>query len=194
MDDAMTMTLPSYPRVIEMIKGQIYKMARPAISHVRASRSIFRILDNHFQGKKCEFFPEPQVQLGDDEVAPDACVVCDPSKVTKTKIVGAPDLVIEILSPSTRRKDMEAKHPLYEEHGVKEYWMIEPVSGDVTIYSLLENGKYNNPPRTYPLLSEEDKTNMARDGLHYLIIEEFTSPLFPELTIKLSELFEYLEQ
>lgn len=186
----VAINLPNYNYVIEKIKGEIYKMARPSISHIRASRSVFRILDNHFVGTSCEFFPEPQVQLGADEVAPDACVVCDPSKIMETKIVGAPDLIIEILSPSTRKKDIEKKQPLYEEHGVKEYWTIDPKAGVVEVRVLTE-GKYKNT--IYPLLSEHDKEELTMYGRHNEIIEEFTSPTFPDLTVKLSELFDYMK-
>jgi len=190
MDEAMN--FPHYFPVIEKIKGKIYKMARPAIPHSRAKVSINRILGNHFYGRECEFFDEPQVQLGENEVAPDACVVCDPSKVTETKIIGAPDLVIEILSPSTGKKDRTEKRILYGEHGVKEYWMIEPKIGSVEIWLLHLNGTELKLHDTVYLQSEEVKGNLIKYGGQNMITEEFTSPTFPDLTIQLSELFNYL--
>jgi len=190
MDDAMN--FPSYPTVIEKIKGQIYKMARPAISHSRAGRNIKSIFHLHFRGKECEFFDEPQVQLGENEVAPDACVVCDPSKVTETKIVGAPDLVIEILSPSTAKKDRTDKRILYGEHGVREYWIVDPKSGSVEIWLLLPNERRLDLHDSAYFQSEETKKDILKYGGANMIVEEFTSPTFPDLTIKLSELFDYL--
>jgi len=186
------MNRSTYPRIIETIKGKIYKMARPALKHIEAGGNLNWFFRNYFRGRDCKYFSEPTVQLGESEVVPDICVVCDKSKLTETRIIGTPDLVVEILSPSTRKKDIEEKHPLYEEHGVKEYWMVDPVAGFVEIYTLLDSGKYTNLPRSYSLLSDEDKVNLTSDGMHHLIVEEVTSTLFPNLTIQLSELFDYL--
>jgi len=192
MDDVMK--FPGYFPVIEKIKGKIYKMARPAIPHIRAGTAIFGILIPYFRGRKCEFFIEPQVQLGEDEVAPDACVVCDPSKVHDAKIVGAPDLIIEILSPSTGKKDRTDKRILYGEHGVKEYWMIEPKVGSIEIWLLLANEAKLELHDSVYFQSEETKNDLIKYGGENMIVEEFTSPTFPDLTIRLSELFYYMKK
>ena len=186
------MNFPNYFPTIESIKGKIYKMARPAIVHSWAGVSINRILGNYFYGKKCRLFNEPQVQLGENEVAPDACVVCDATKVTETKIVGAPDLVIEILSPSTGKKDRTDKRILYGEHGVKEYWMLEPKIGSVEIWVLPPNGNELVFHDSVYFQSEETKSDLIKYGGQNMIVEEFTSATFPDLTIQLSELFNYL--
>jgi len=184
--------LPDYPYVIEKIKGKIYRMARPAIPHIKVGTAIVGILYHHFRGKKCEFFLEPQVQLGEDVVAPDACVVCDLSKVQYAKIVGAPDLVIEILSPSTGKKDRTEKRILYGEHGVKEYWIIDPKSGSVEIWLLPPDATKLELHDSAYFQTEADKNNLAKYGGQNMITEDFTSPTFPDLTVKLSELFEYM--
>ena len=88
------MSQSDYPYVIEKIKGIIHQMARPAMNHVNAGANLSFLFKGHFWGKECRFYPEPDVQLGDDTVSPDACVVCDPVKVHDLRIVGAPDLVI----------------------------------------------------------------------------------------------------
>ena len=85
-----------YPSVIETIKGKIYKMARPALNHIEAGARLTWLLMNYFNGKECKFLPEPTVELGENQVVPDICIVCDKSKLKKTRIVGAPDLVIEV--------------------------------------------------------------------------------------------------
>jgi len=73
---------------------------------------------------------------------PDICVVCDPSKIDEKGIVGAPDLVVEVQSPSTARYVMSQKFDIYEEAGVKEYWVVYPKVG-LTVFLLQDNGKYD---------------------------------------------------
>ena len=77
-------------------------------------------------------------------VQPDICVVCDLSKLDRRGCLGAPDMIVEILSPSTGRYDLNEKFALYERSGVREYWVVEPSGGAVTVFLLQENGKYDN--------------------------------------------------
>jgi Uma2 family endonuclease len=103
-------------------------------------------------------------------VQPDLCVVCDPTMVDEKNCFGAPNLVVEILSKSTSRKDMTIKYDLYEENGVQEYWIINPFQKDVHIYTL-QNGKYV--------------------GSRPFILETMLeSPTFPELKIEVDAIFE----
>lgn len=92
-------------------------------------------------------FPK-QGETADDKidtvVQPDICVICDLSKIDKHGCCGAPDLIVEILSPSTLRRDLTEKFALYEEHGVKEYWIVQPKDEAITIFLLQEDGKYDN--------------------------------------------------
>ena len=77
-------------------------------------------------------------------VQPDICVICDLSKLDDLGCCGAPDMIVEILSPSTAKRDMNDKFNLYEEHGVKEYWMVHPKDKTVNVFLLQENGKYDD--------------------------------------------------
>ena len=185
------MKFPDYPYVIEKIKGVIHQMARPATNHIKTGANLSFLFMRHFWGRECEFFPEIDVRLGENSVSPDACVVCDLSKVNDMRIVGAPDLVIEILSPSTKKKDEKDKFQLYEEHLVREYWLVDPKSGSVQIWVLSDENKFVLTT-TVAFISEDEKEKLREHNYDHLIIEEFTSTIFPDLTIQLSELFDYL--
>ena len=136
---------------IEIIEGEAVMMAPPSVGHQRVSREIFRQLANYLEGKKCEVFVAPfGVRLfeqdGDSQedvdtlVEPDISVICDKSKLDKFGCKGAPDMVVEILSPSTRRHDRLVKLGLYQRAGVREYWIANPEEKTVQVL-LLENGK-----------------------------------------------------
>ena len=77
-------------------------------------------------------------------VQPDICVVCDLSKLDKNGCIGAPDMIIEISSPSTSKRDMNDKFILYEKHGVKEYWIVHPTDKTIHVFLLQDNGKYDD--------------------------------------------------
>jgi Uma2 family endonuclease len=79
----------------------------------------------------------------DTVVQPDICVICDLSKIDERGCCGAPDMIVEILSPSTFKKDVTEKFTLYEESGVKEYWIVHPNDKAVTVFLLQEDGKYD---------------------------------------------------
>ncbi len=138
---------------IELINGKIFKMSpAPSITHQEVSRNLAGHFWEYFKGHKCNYFVAPSdvflenisdtgEKLKDTVVQPDLFVVCDLGKMKENGCHGAPDLVIEIISPSTARKDMGFKYDLYEEQGVKEYWVVYPKDGAVSIYRL-EDGKY----------------------------------------------------
>lgn len=113
----------------ELIDGMIYDMTpAPNIKHQTILLNLTRILDNYLQGKSCSlFFAPTDVVLSEyDVVQPDLLVVCDRAKITEKNIQGAPDLIIEVLSPSTAKKDHWEKKNLYERSGVKEYLLVDP--------------------------------------------------------------------
>jgi len=125
----------------------------PELSHQSVSFEIARQIGNYLKGKRCRAFTAPfDVRLAENNnqndnyvdtvVQPDIVVVCDPEKLDRRGCNGAPDLVIEILSPSTGGKDLTVKYDLYEQHGVKEYWIIHPAEQTLLVYKLDENGKY----------------------------------------------------
>ena len=119
----------------------------PALGHQSISVDLTRQLANFLKGKPCKVFHAPfDVRLnagtGDDTVVqPDIAVVCDMSKLSEKGCVGAPDLVIEILSPSSARRDRFLKLNAYQRAGVREYWIVDPDTKTVLV-NILENGKY----------------------------------------------------
>ena len=138
---------------IEIIDGEAVMMAPPSSVHQEITGELFRQLANYLQGKKCKVYAAPfAVRLFEREgdspeavdtmVEPDISVVCDRGKIDKHGCKGAPDLVIEVLSPSTRRHDKFVKFGLYQRAGVREYWIVDPVSRDIQAF-LLEDGRYS---------------------------------------------------
>lgn len=133
--------LPDEQRV-ELIDGVFYDMAAPTTIHQGIAGFLHKkFLDFVMENKgPCFPFISPvDVQLDCDDktvVQPDVLVVCDRSKYKNGRVFGAPDLVIEVLSPSTRRKDMQLKMYKYSEAGVREYWMVDPEKKVVVQYDL----------------------------------------------------------
>ncbi len=148
----------------ELINGVAYNMTpAPSVNHQRVSRQLLLQIGIFLSDKPCEVFSAPlDVRLPEtnekDEdiknvVQPDMFVVCDSSKLDEKGCKGAPDLIIEIVSPSSASIDNIKKLQQYEKNGVKEYWIVHPIYKIVTIYKIMENGLYGKP-ETY---SEEDK-------------------------------------
>ena len=167
---------------VELFKGKIFEMSpAPNLKHQRVSLLVTRYLDRFFENQKCGLFVAPfDVRLinftkstADNTVftvvQPDLCVICDQSKLDKRGCIGSPDLVVEILSPGNSKKELGIKFNLYEENGVLEYWIVNPLEESVLIYSLV-NGKYIG---TKPLIDEE----------------KIISPLFQELDFEIAKIF-----
>ncbi|GHU09309.1 hypothetical protein FACS1894151_06810 [Spirochaetia bacterium] len=136
----------------EIIDGKLYMMSTPTTNHQRVLTEFLVQLHAFLKDKPCQVFPAPfSVRLEPEEkrknkkdniiVEPDIVVICDKSKIDKNGCNGAPDFVIEILSPSTVRKDTVIKLNKYLNAGVREYWLAEPESKTVMV-CVLENGKY----------------------------------------------------
>ncbi len=125
----------------EIIEGKAWDMSpAPTTSHQIIVVELTVILGNYLKGKKCRVLVSPfDVRLLDEEsdsvVQPDLSVICDPSKLDKQGCKGAPDIVIEILSPSTAFKDETRKFKLYEKHKVREYWIINPETYHIMVYA-----------------------------------------------------------
>ena len=138
------LTLPDEQRV-ELIDGVIYDMSSPTSFHQLIGGFIYSQIMQFIRekGGSCIPFIAPMdVQLDCDNrtiVQPDVMIVCDRSKINRQRIFGAPDFVIEVLSPSTKRKDILIKGYKYQNAGVKEYWMINPDSKTVTVYDFRED-------------------------------------------------------
>ena len=126
----------------ELIDGIPYAMSAPTVRHQRISGELFGQFWNYLKGKQCEVFAAPfDVRLNADKeddtvVQPDLVVICDKSKLDEKGCKGAPDLVVEILSPSTASKDKILKLNKYQEVGVKEYWIVDPERNLVDVLTL----------------------------------------------------------
>lgn len=132
----------------EIIGGQVWSMTpAPTTRHQRISRNLGTDLYSKLKDAPCEVFIAPvDVVLSEyDVVQPDVLIVCDKAKITEANIQGAPDVVLEILSPSTAGKDKREKLQLYERHGVQEYFLIYPEHRVVERFKLEENAKYGSP-------------------------------------------------
>ncbi len=114
----------------EIIGGEAYNMTpAPGIKHQNVVVNFTRIIGNELKGKPCRPFVAPTdvVLSNHDVVQPDIFVVCDEKKITEANIQGAPDLVVEVLSPATALKDKREKRALYERSAVREYIIIDPI-------------------------------------------------------------------
>ena len=167
---------------VELIKGKILTMCpAPNSYHQEISGNLYFELRSILKNQNCKLFAAPfDVRLinykesTDDTkvqtiVQPDLCIICDTNKIDVQGCIGAPDLIIEILSKGNSKKEMDIKYDLYEENGVLEYWIVNPSEKTIFIY-VLKDGKYIG---TKPLI--EDST--------------LKSPTFPKLTFEVKEVF-----
>lgn len=139
---------------LELIKGYIYKMSpAPSRRHQAIVWNLNGIIWSFLKHQPCQAYAAPfDVRLpikdkkSNQEITtvlqPDICIICDISKLDERGCVGAPDLVIEVLSPGNSDKEMKQKYNAYEESGVKEYWMVYPDYEHVLIFTLDEFGKF----------------------------------------------------
>jgi Uma2 family endonuclease len=166
----------------ELIDGQAHAMTpAPAPLHQEVVVGLLRVLDVFFRVQGCKVYVAPldvrlpdYVEQSDDDtptvVQPDLLVVCDPRKVDSLGVRGAPDLVVEVLSPSTAYRDETDKLLLYERHGVREYWIVNPRTGRVVVHALNKFCVYGKP-------------------IVYLNTETLRSMAFPDLRVDLSTVF-----
>ena len=129
----------------ELIDGQLYMMAPPNRRHQDILQSLSWCIESHIRLQKgtCKVYPAPfAVFLNADDktyVEPDISVICDRNKLDDRGCKGAPDWIIEIVSPSSRRMDYRSKHNLYGDAGVREYWIVDPEKERVTVYHYEED-------------------------------------------------------
>jgi Uma2 family endonuclease len=154
-------------------------MTAPNRMHQKIARNLYYFFIVYFQHKPCEFYPAPfdvRLPVGIKKgkyttvVQPDLSVFCDQEKLDQKGAKGAPDLVVEILSPGNSRRDMKDKFEVYEMAGVREYWIFHPVDAFVLQYLLNEEGKFIGLPAVH-----------SPDILH--------SNIFPDLFFSLGEIF-----
>ncbi|HTI09992.1 MAG TPA: Uma2 family endonuclease [Puia sp.] len=157
-DPSYTYTYADYMRWnflerLELLRGKIFRMGALNTAHQLVGGKLYNEFYNYLKGKSCQVFIAPydirlpiQNKKRDDEITtvvqPDVCVVCDSSKVDERGVCGAPDLVIEILSPGNSKKEVRDKYELYEEAGVKEYWVVNPTEQNLVVFLLTAEGKF----------------------------------------------------
>lgn len=129
----------------EIIDGVAYNLSpAPSTRHQAIVGNLFAYLHRHLAGKGCRPLMAPtDVRLSEtDVVQPDILVVCDPARITASHIEGAPELVMEVLSPGTSAKDLREKKWLYQRSGVREYWVVDPLELYVQRFLLSSEGRY----------------------------------------------------
>ncbi len=139
----------------ELLDGVAYLGPSPSRAHQEVSTNLVRELSLYFKDGLCKVYHAPfEVRLIEDTcnekycdtvVQPDLSVICDPNKLDERGCRGAPDWIIEIVSPSSASLDYIKKRELYERHGVKEYWIIHPIDEILQVYTLNEEGRYGAP-------------------------------------------------
>ena len=172
----------------EIIGGKVVMLAAPSMNHEYVAGTIYNLFYNYLRGKLCQAFSShTAVYLKDgEEYQPDVKVVCDRSKIRADGIHGAPDLVVEVLSPSTGRYDKGHKMRVYERCGVREYWTVDPVSRTIEQY-VLEDGRFSLLGY-YKQLDKVDLLCMSeKEQAEW--VNEFHCTLFDDLTISVDEVF-----
>jgi len=164
----------------EILEGTPYLQAAPSRIHQEILMELSRQIADYLVGKPCKIYPAPFcVRLDDNEkndsniynvVEPDVTIVCDKFKLDDKGCKGAPDMIVEILSPSSNRIDRVIKFKKYEEVGVKEYWIVEPNDKIVSVFVLQPDGRYGRPE----IYTDEDK----------IVVN-----IFPDLEIDLKSIF-----
>ena len=172
----------------ELIGGKVVMMSPAATDHNRIARNIFGIFWGHLKGKKCEPFGDGEaVYLTDeDHFVPDMVVVCDPDKVKWDGIHGAPDLVVEVLSPGTAKNDRGHKRDVYESCGVREYWIVSPGDKSVEVYR--SNGNRFIFHNIYTLRPDWMLAKMSEEE-RAAVETHFKCSLFDDLDISLEDIF-----
>jgi len=137
--------------MVELIKGKVFKAAAaPRRKHQEIAGKLFNKFYNFLENAPCKVYISPfdvrlPVHSKKNEdiytvVQPDICIVCDPSKLDDAGCVGAPDLVVEILSPGNNKKELKYKYEVYLESGVREYWVVHPEEQTLSVFTLKEEG------------------------------------------------------
>ena len=166
----------------EIIDGVPYMQSAPTWQHQSISRELLRQFSNYLLQKSCEIFSAPfdlrlsKADIKDEDVInvyqPDLVVICDKSQLQGTGYFGIPNLVIEILSPSTAKADRLLKFNMYEKFGVQEYWIVEPDMKIVSVFILQDNNRYGRTE----LYTEKDNVAVS---------------IFSDLIIDLSTVFDF---
>lgn len=179
-----------FDEMVELLRGKVFRMSpAPSMGHQDLSGDLYGLIWTFCKGNSCKVFHAPfDVRLPlppdrqdtgqlDTVVQPDISVICDPAKLDRRGCQGPPDWVIEILSPSTARKDLQEKFEIYQHAGIPEYWIVFPHERSVAVYYRNDAGLYQ-PIQPQPFTAPDQIVPLT----------------FPEMTIDLGELFEGLRE
>lgn len=165
---------------VELLWGYIREMAAPNRRHQKIASDLHGNIWTYLRGKACQVYQAPfdirlprKHKVTNEEITtvtqPDLCVICDLAKLDNAGCNGAPDWIIEVLSKGNTKKEMKEKFEVYEEAGVREYWIVQPAYDNILVY-VLENGRFQAQP---PLFADE----------------QVSPHIFPDLKIDLNEVF-----
>jgi Uma2 family endonuclease len=169
---------------VELIKGKIFKMApAPSPSHQDIAGEIYIAAKKALRGTSCKAYVAPfdvrfPGKSAEDQdiitvLQPDVCVICDPSKIDRRGCIGAPDIVVEVLSPGNNAKELKNKYEIYEEAGVREFWVVSP-QDQTFLQHIWEDGRFKLLPVKVP-------------G------DVVTSTVLPGFTLDLTDLFRNID-
>lgn len=178
------------PPRTERIEGKTYLMSpQPRMKHIFIAIHIFDVFNHYLKGKTCTAIPDgADVHLDNENVyVPDAMIVCDRSKIHDNGVYGAPDLVVEVLSPSTRKHDRGPKMQHYAAAGVKEYWIVDPLAEAVEVY-LNHDGVFVLD-EIYEDYDDEDRARMTEKELAD-IHTDIPVSLYDDFIVHLHDIFE----
>lgn len=173
----------------ELIDGKVVMMSpRPSFNHNRVASNIFWIFESYLHGHKCTPIADGMdLYLTEaNQIVPDFMIVCDPDKIKNDGVHGAPDLVAEVLSPSTARNDRTRKMEIYAQCGVREYWLVSP--GDKTVEVYRTNGTEFVLHDVYTLHPDWQLAQMSEEE-RAALITHFKCGLFDDLDISLDDIF-----
>lgn len=177
------------PPVTELIEGKTYLMSpKPRIRHTAVVGRLYRIFADYLEGKTCTAWPDNVDVFLDDKnrYVPDVMIVCDRSKIKNDGIHGAPDLVVEVLSPSTMMNDRGPKMRHYAAAGVKEYWLVQPLEKTVEVY-LNHDGTFELD-RSYAVYEDWEIARMT-DEERATLLAPIRVSLYDDLVIPVEDIF-----
>lgn len=181
------------PPVTELIEGKVYLMSpRPCAGHNFTASNIFSIFRNYLKGKPCKAVADGMDVFLDNKnrYVPDVMIVCDRSKIQRDGVHGAPDLVVEVLSPSTMTNDRGKKMRNYAAAGVKEYWLVLPVGKTVEVY-LNHDGRFELE-ETYAEYDAWELEHMDDDE-RAAVRTEIPVSIYEDFRVSLADVFDDID-
>lgn len=173
----------------ELINGEVVAMSSsPTFNHNRVASRIYRAFENYLEGKRCTAIADGTdlYLTQEDRFIPDMMVVCDRDKIRRDGVHGAPDLVVEVLSPSTARDDRMHKKAVYEASGVREYWLVDPENRTIEQHFLRDGRlELNTVYTSYPESELERMTEKERAEVE----THFKCSLYDDFAIALDDIF-----